>query len=350
MKTCRRDFFKGMTIVAATAGVPSLARAGAATTHAGGSVRFCAFADLHYYPGVLPNSENLSFLDGVLARAKAEKAEFIIDLGDFVHRTDRPEELAAIKRYRTCGLPNYHVLGNHDGEYTSVKEAMELFGMKKNYYFFDCKGWRFIVGDDNHFKTKDGKFVHYERWNFDKYVKANNLEWFDCIPPEQVKWLRQTIDASPYPCVFFSHGSVERGWSVRNNEEIRAVFNEANRKSPGKVRLVINGHHHTDHVCVLDDIVYLELNSANYYYFGKQHDAYPPEMRKKAEDIRNTIAWREPLSAVISLDEENIRIDGSHSTYLLDITPEKAGYPPFDELRRPALPLVSTFEYKRTRT
>ena len=53
---------------------------------------------------------------------------------------------------------------------------------------------------------------------------------------------------SPFPCVVFSHESIERGRSgIDNRAEIRALFAEANARRPGTVRLAINGHEHKDY-------------------------------------------------------------------------------------------------------
>ena len=351
-KMNRETFLKLMTGSAALAVVPTGSAANAiarcSPTVAGGRVRFTAFADLHYMPGSWANSEDLSFLRGILDRAEKAKTDFVIHLGDFVHRTDRAEERAAIKAYADFAQPTYHVMGNHDAQIDGWQNALKAYGMKRNYYSFDCKGWRFIVADANYFKTKDGRYTHHERGNFAIADERKELVWATCIPPEQVEWIKKTIGESPYPCVFFSHESLERGWSIGNDREIRGIFESANRKSPGKVRLVINGHHHTDHVRVWNGIVYFELNSANYYWYGGGKSVkYPKEMLDKAEGLKDTIAWTDPLSAVITLDEHEIRIEGSHSTYLCNIRPEDVGYSSIDEsvFPRQVVPYVSSFEY-----
>ena len=337
----RRDFLKSAVAAAAATAVPAFA-------YPKGKVKFCAFADIHFNPGVWPHGE-IAFLDRILARAQSEKTDFTVQLGDFTHRVDRQEELDYIKRYNTFGQQAYHVLGNHDGERGEggYRAAMDEYGMKSNCYSFDVNGWRFLVGDPNYFLL-DGRYVHYEGRNLQSAAKTGRVESVCCIPLEQVDWIMGTVRESPYPCVFMSHESVERPGAVSNGTEIRRLFDEINRETPGKVRLVINGHHHCDHVRVMNDIVYLDLNSASYMYFAKRHDRYPREYVKKVAGAANAIIWNDPLSAIVTLDGSSIKIAGSSSTYYLGVTPQMAGYGSLDGAGRPIVPFVSSFEFTKS--
>lgn len=341
----RREFLAGAVTAAAIPAAVAV-ETPKAPTKAGGKMKFCAFADLHFSPGIWPNGTP-AFLDGILARARKENVDLVIHLGDFVHRVDRSDERDLVKTYNGFEKPTYHVLGNHDGERGEggYRKAMEAYGMPKNYYHFDVNGWRFIVMDSNYYLLKDGTYVHYEGRNL--YGDAPRMKWGCCLPPDEVAWLRETIAASPYPCVLFSHASVERSYSVRNGEEIRAIIDAANRERPGKVRLVINGHHHVDHLSVLRGVVYFDMNSANYYYYGKKHAKYPREALKAAAGADQVLAWNDPLSSIITLEEGRIRISGSRSSYYLGVTPEAAGYRPVDEEGRVIAPISSSFSYER---
>lgn len=344
----RREFMTASAAFMSTAACPA-APASAAKVEPAGRLKFCVFSDIHYNPGVWPHGET-EYLDRILKRAKDGKSDFIIQLGDFTHRVDRQLELDYIRRYNTCGIPAYHVLGNHDGERGEggYRRAMETYGMPAAYYFFDRGGWRFIVADPN-YMVVGGKYVHYDGQNLHEAARARKVQKCNCIPPEQAEWIASTIADSPYPCVFFSHQSVERGGSVPNGREIVEIFNEANRKAPGKVRLAVNGHHHCDHVSVKDDIVYLDLNSASYTYFVKRHDKFPPEFVRQNRAAVHTVIWNDPLSAEITLDEKSVRIAGSRSTFFMGVTPEAAGYKPVDECGRRIAPIVSSFDYVKNR-
>ena len=70
----RRGF---LGAVAATAAIPAAAPSA-------DRVRFLAFADIHYYPGVFPH-DTREWLERVLNRAEKSKVDFIIHMGDFTH-------------------------------------------------------------------------------------------------------------------------------------------------------------------------------------------------------------------------------------------------------------------------
>ena len=342
MKTSRRNFIAGASAFAA-----AIARhPGEAATSAPGKVSFCAFADIHHFPGYWPHSGR-EWLDRILDRAKTEKTDFTIQLGDMVHDVVRERDYLAA--YNGFSQSTYHVVGNHDGERNRRSEMLEAFGLEKANYMFERAGFRFIVFNPNYFLAKDGTFVAYERYNLFHANKAGAVAKGCIIPPEQVEWIRDAVEGSSLPCVLFSHESIERDGSAANAREVRSILEDANRRHPGRVRLVVNGHHHIDYVRVAGDIVYLDLNSATYQYFVKPHGAYPEEYVKKNLNSRHAIAWNDPLSAVITLDAAagSVEIKGSHSTCMFGVTPEKAGYSPYDPLGRPALPCIRSFRFEK---
>ena len=69
----RRGFLAGAAGLLAATGT-------AAGSAAGGGVKFCLFADLHYWPGVFPN-DTTEFLDRILRRAEDNKVDFVLHLG-----------------------------------------------------------------------------------------------------------------------------------------------------------------------------------------------------------------------------------------------------------------------------
>lgn len=338
----RRSFISGAAALAATSPCVS----GAAAPAMSGRVSFCAFADIHHFPGYWPHSGR-EWMERILARAEAEKTDFTVQLGDMVH--DVVRERGYLKAYSSFRQPTYHVVGNHDGERNRRCEMLDAFGLEKPHYVFERGGFRFIVFNPNFFQTKDGKYVAYEGYNLSQALKAGAVKTGCIIPPEQVEWIRDAVETSSLPCVLFSHESIERDHSAANARAVRAILNDVNRRNPGRVRLVVNGHHHIDYVRVESDIVYLDLNSATYQYFVKPHDLYPGEFVKKNLNSRHSIAWNDPLSAVITLDAAagSIEIKGSHSTCMFGITPEKAGYSPYDPLGRAAVPYIRSFRFEK---
>ena len=148
--------------------------------------------------------------------------------------------------------------------------------MPGDHYSFEKGGFRFVVLDPNYFCNEPGVFIHHENGNYFKRAKNSTINW---IPPHEMEWLRDAILNSSLPCVVLSHQSLERGNGapVMNAREVREVFNEANRRRPGAVRLAMNGHMHCDNLRILDNILYWDVNSANYQYYGKKHSKYPKE-------------------------------------------------------------------------
>ena len=266
MATNRREFL-GLGAMAAAVAGGRLCAAPAAQETAGkaGQVKFCVFADIHYRPGPrgFPHSTQ-AWLDQILDRAARENCDFVIHCGDFSHNPK--SDKAYVDHYNSFRLPTYHTIGNHDNDGCTHEETLEAYGIDSGYYFFDRNGFRFIVIDANYIRWADGSTEHYSKGNYffrnknpkckDFYAKGLRDE-LAVVPPEQVAWLEKTIAGSPHPCVCFSHQSFERmlDGPCANAAEIRAIFDRANAKTPGKVRFVLNGHHHCDHLRILENIV-----------------------------------------------------------------------------------------------
>jgi len=307
-----------------------------------GPLKVCVFADLHYRPGAWTNTENTSFLEKILARAERERCDMVIHCGDLMHGVRSAEQKALLKLYNDFKIPGYHILGNHDQDENPYRETCDAYRMPDGHYSFDKSGFRFVIADPNYFCNEPGKFIHHDCANYFKRAKGSTINW---IPPEQLEWMRSVIVGSPYPCVVLSHQSFERGNGrpVMNKNEVQAIFNEANAKKPGTVRLVMNGHLHTDHLRILDNILYWDVNSANYHYYKKVHDKYPAEYLKTHRRAGNNIGWKEPLSAILTLwPNGRIKIDGAKSDYLFGVSPKDAGYLVCDEDGRETLPLIQS--------
>ena len=310
-----------------------------------GKVKFCAFADIHYYPGVFPH-DTREWLERVLDRAEKSNADFIIHMGDFTHTPAACKDY--VDFYNDFRIKTYHTVGNHDDDGNSHEETLAAYRLDCGHYFFDHGGFRFIVTDTNHCFA-DGKFIHYSNSNY-YAVGRKNGSHITRVPPEQLEWLKATIESSPYPCVVTSHASYEREDGSPDRAAVRKIFDDANAKHPGKVRLVINGHHHCDHVRILDDIVYLDLNSASYDWMSKTHTAYPADYIAAHTGAVHNIGWKEPLSAILTLwPNGHIKIEGSRSEYLFGVSPKDAGLSEFDSNGRYTRPVIQsadmTFNY-----
>jgi 3',5'-cyclic AMP phosphodiesterase CpdA len=345
MNINRRNFLTAAALTAPAALIGTEHGASAASK----PLKVCVFADIHYRPGTFPNSENMSFLKRILARAESERCDMMIHLGDFVHNVRDEKEKAYVKLYNDFKIPGYHILGNHDQDGNPYKETCDAYRMPDGHYTFDKGGFRFVIADPNYFCNEPGKFIHHENGNYFKRIKGSTINW---IPPEQLEWMRSTIVGSPYPCIVLSHQSFERGRGapVMNKAEVQAIFRDANAKKPGTVRLVMNGHMHMDHLRVLDNILYWDVNSANYQWYGKLHTKYPEEYAKAVRSANKVLAWDAPLSAILTIwPDGRIKIDGSRAGWLYGVTPTDAGYPTTDSDGRETLPVIQsadmTFRY-----
>ena len=345
MKSSRRDFIT----TAALATPAFLAGADKDAPVPNRPLKVCVFADLHYHPGVWTNTEDHSFLEKIMTRAESERCDMMIHLGDLMHGVRTNKQKAFLKLYNEFKIPGYHILGNHDQDGNPYKETCDAYRMPDGHYSFDKGGFRFVIADPNYFCNEPGKFIHHENGNYFKRLEGSTINW---IPPAQMEWLRSTIIGSPYPCIVLSHQSFERGNGrpVMNRKEVQAIFKEANAKKPGTVRLVMNGHLHTDHLRVLDDVLYWDVNSANYHYYAKKHDKYPAEYMKTHSGAGKNIGWKEPLSAILTMwPGGRIQICGSKSDFLFGVSPEDAGLPAFDSDGRETLPVIQsadlTFAY-----
>ena len=312
-------------------------------TECGGSpVKFMLFADLHCYDAY-PNGD-LSFIDEIIRQAKAQGCEFMVHLGDFVHNVKDPMQRECVRRYNECGIPAYHVMGNHDMDMTSYLEVVKAFKMPDAHYYFDRGGFRFIALDANYARTADGQYLHFERGHPSWKVKPGEVN--DWIPPWQVAWLEKTIAQSAFPCILMAHHSFERPPSlsgVQNGEEIRRVIDEANRRKPGSVRMVLNGHHHIDNLRILENVLYWDVNSASYMIYGRKHDKYPADYVKKHYMASSCLAWDAPLYAIVTLwPNGRVKICGTKANWRFGVTPEQAGLPRYGRDGRPVCPKIQS--------
>ena len=285
-----------------------------------GKVRFCAFADIHYFPKVFPHS-TFEWLDKILGRAVDTKCDFVIHMGDFVHMGKPSQDY--VDHYNNFQLPTYHTPGNHDFDQVTPEQRMESFKLSKLYYHFDVNGFRFIVTDTNHV-VFEGKTFHYGLSNYQK-IGRKDQKAISRLGGEQLEWLKATIDESPYPCIITSHASYERNPGLGSGDavEVRKIIDDANKKNPGRVKFVINGHHHCDYVRILNDVCYLDLNSASYQFMYRRHNLYPEQDCEGLRMMQQVLAYNDPINAVITLDTDGlIQVDGFESSFHRGITRE----------------------------
>lgn len=344
----RRDFFRtgmGMTLAGSVAGMSTdvFADSDKKMSAVSGqeSFKFSVFADIHHNPGVF-YTRTPEHLVQIQERALKERCDLIIHAGDFCH--DPTKIMDFVELYNNFSIPSYHCLGNHDQDGCAWEQTLECYKMPNGHYFFDKKGFRFIVFDPNYLFL-DGKYVHYTKGNYYKHPKALNN-----VPPEQVEWMKQTMTHSPFPCILISHQSLEReSGGVKNRHEIRKIINDINKRFPGRVRLCINGHYHRDFISIQDNVIYFDLNSASYDWVGNRacKGLFPEELCKQYRAIDHTVVYNDPVHAVITMKQDGyIKIDGMESSMFMGIDRAKAKASLYDSAGRPVFPRVSSAEMK----
>ncbi len=297
-------------------------------------MKFFLFADLHHFPGVLMTGtwEDLRHLQH---RAEEENCEFMIHAGDFCHGPSTVEEY--VRAYNDFHIPSYHALGNHDTDHTDYQEVLRRYNMPNGYYYFDRSGYRMIITDTNYYCV-NGEYIHYNLGNY--YA---NQAYRDYVPPEQLEWLEKTIADSPYPCILISHSSFERkADGVKNQEQVRRIINEANRRKKHSVIMCINGHHHRDYMRILDDVCYLDMNSVCYDWLPIKHNLFPEELCQKYRCMRNVVIYNDPLYAVVTIEGSTITIEGVESTMFMGINREHTENPVCDLSGREVVPRVQS--------
>ncbi len=297
-------------------------------------MKFSLFSDLHHAPGVFVGG-TVEDLELIRDRAVKEDCSFVIHAGDFSHGPSHVADY--VKLYEDFPIPTYHCLGNHDSDHTAYAETLKMYRMPDGHYFFDEGGYRFIVCDPNYYRL-NGEDIHYDLGNY--YAHGALRDW---MPPDQLAWLKETIETAPGPCVLISHESFERPDGVQNREEVLTIINEANKKKPHSVIMCINGHHHRDHLRILDGVLFFEINSASYDWVPEAHDCYPAELCAEYRLANHTVIYNDPVHAIITLEGTTITIDGMESSMFMGINRKETGVNPiYDNAGRPVVPMVQS--------
>ena len=170
------------------------------------------------------------------------------------------EEMLAV--WNSYPGKKYHVLGNHEFDYSTKEEIVKRQEMPGTFYSFDCGEYHFIVLDCN-FIFKNGQYIDYAKANY--YISKPNR---DLIHPNQVKWLKEDIEATNKKVIIFSHETFDditiRGANpVPNRMEVRNVIDGINRElKKRKVIACFAGHDHLDHYNQINGVHYFAVNSA----------------------------------------------------------------------------------------
>ncbi len=271
-------------------------------------ILFGICADVHH----LKDKDEKWRMEKFVKEANERKADFIIQLGDFILPDQSGKEMLEV--WNKFEGEKYHVLGNHDSEHGGKETMMAFQGQKAKYYSFDKGNYHFIVLDTNYFKNGN-EYVDYHHGNY-------HCDFFNCyIPDFELEWLKNDLDSTDKRCFIFTHATLAIGdWVVYNIHELQDILWMANEKAGfNKVTMCFAGHDHADAHLFKGGIHYMIVNSMSHKYIG---DKYPRKSSnaKKVEEyygkLKTVIPYKDPLYAFVRLKENGlIQIIGKQSEY-----------------------------------
>ena len=230
-----------------------------------------------------------------------EDVDFAIQLGDFC--VPKTENQKFLDLFHDLDMPCKHVLGNHDmdGGFRP-EQTVEFYGMPSPYYSFDQGGVHFVVLDGN---EAGGKKSGYKRF----------------MGETQQAWLKEDLADTELPTMIFSHQPLNHDSGIENREEIQKILTQANsQQSKNNIIGCFSGHLHLNHLDLLKDIHYAQINSASYLWVGSEfiHESYSKEIHQSHEWIKYTCPYEDVLWAVVDIDlsKRNIEIHGRRTKWV----------------------------------
>jgi predicted phosphodiesterase len=190
-------------------------------------------------------------------KAKLKQPDFIIEAGDFIENRDKdgdgkqPREdgladwrIADGYLYNNLGgIPEYHVVGNHE-MFSLLKKDWENLTGRNNYYSFVSGNYQIIVLDamywfDTHLDVelnseKAGAYVGY-------------------IPEKEQDWLKAKLKNHEQNIIFIHHPLY-----LLNNSEI---IKELLKKYDDRIILIVSGHKHQARKLTFAGIDYIDMPS-----------------------------------------------------------------------------------------
>ncbi len=328
---------------------------------------FAVFSDFHYKKGMYASP--IAGMQAIVDRAAQSNVAFMIHGGDFCNDYKGSPELMNAYLKNNRNLPAYGVYGNHELE--SRGNVMPLvtplltnrpdsvvWGTPDGkigdgfiaHYYFEANGFRIICLDTNY------------SWNAEKKEWQHNTEASygppkgnssgNSLGPKQLEWLANILmDAADkgIPCLVFSHVGYSAEWSsAPDTKKVREIFQKANTARQGTVLMSVNGHLHTNHVKIIDNILFFDVNTTyngdwqggqkehhyadgmTYEFIDYDQDGKPTSTRQRnlteLGQAKNTWFFADPLSAIVIIDSlGHIVIDGSKTTWRYNVIPSNDG-------------------------
>jgi predicted phosphodiesterase len=291
-------------------------------------IRFGVIADLHH--DIM--HDGLERLSAFIDHMNIEAPDFIIQMGDLC--IPKKQNLPLMDVWNKFKGPGYHVIGNHDtdGGYTR-DQVVDFWKAKAKYYSFDANGFHFIVLDGNEHNESESRPVGYARY----------------ISPVQLEWLKKDLNGTALPTIVCCHQGLDNdSGGLENGTSLRYTLEQANQNQQ-KVILVLSGHHHQDYYNRINDIHYVQINSASYQWLGDKYKEirYTKEIDKLHPNIKYTVPYKDPIWAIIEIDQKGkIKIKG-RKTVFVGSSPQSLGVDSIDYIY-PIVPYISDRNLTKT--
>ena len=324
-------------------------------------IKFALFADLHYGENIYLTS--VSDLNEILDRANENNVDFIIHAGDFCNDYIGSPEITNRYLKNVYDIPAYGIYGNHELEKRATMQIVTpllnnrevVWGTPDGkigdgsiaYFYFEVNGIRIVCTDTNYsFNPEKNKWEHNLQSSWGPHVgniKAHSLS------PVQIAWLQKVLMDSAdqgIPCIVVSHETFSGIWGDSHDSDVvRQIFKNANQRRCGTVLMAINGHLHTNHAKVIDDVLYFDVNTVKNGYWAPSEKHYGDfsadiinydeqgneigKTKTLLNDLKqgaNTWFFDEPLSAIVTVSSDGeIKIEGKQTSWIHGIVPSEDG-------------------------
>lgn len=310
------------------------------------SVKFGLMSDLHL--DIMHDGADR--LHDFLRACDEQQVDFIINNGDFCYPKDTSKclcseknlpvnlanamkistpvpKLELLAEFNSYHKPHYHVLGNHEMDFCSKEETIQLYGMPGAYYDFHCNGWHFLVLDSNFFKNEKGQLTDYYYGNYFDYRSEQPY-----LPESQLQWMKETIMSSEEPVVMFSHQPllpVSRG--LKNYDRLQEVLDEVRKEDPDKIKMCVYGHIHQDALSIDRGIIHYSINSISNHWIGPKYACrrFSEETEEKFPNLQYVFPYEKPIYGMVTLNEEGLHIEGVEGTFFKPL-PAQIGFDEYE--------------------
>lgn len=212
--------------------------------------------------------ESPAKLEAAISTLNGHNLDFVFHLGDFIDRDfrsfDTLNPIAAKLK-----SPLYHALGNHDLEVEESKkqEVLKKLGLKKSYYSFRRRGYRFLIIDTTEVSTyrhPKGSEEHSsavtELGRLRKAGVAGSKPWNGRPSETQLTWIESELAAASdaqETVLLFGHHPIlpDESHAIWNSSSVDAIFQKHTC-----AKLYINGHNHAGYHLDSKGLHYLTLD------------------------------------------------------------------------------------------